>query len=169
MNALAKGLAVALLHTLIVLSLGGKLLYDRYHRPRVWVRTGSMDPNLPIRGRYLTLRLEVQAPWLLDDDAQGHRYVHSQITLGPGKDSLVAYKSESDTGLSVTLWSGDPTGGVTYLDQPVDFFLPEHAQLPQIQQGNELWAQVTIPRKGPPRPILLALKKGTEWTPLSYR
>jgi hypothetical protein len=166
MNVLSKGVAVALLHVLIVLSLGGKLLYDRHHRPRVWVRTGSMDPNLPTRGRYLTLRLEVQAPWL--HDAQGHQYLHSQITLGPGKDSLVAYKSESDTGLSVTLWSGRPTSEVTYLDQPVDFFLPEHAQLPWMQ-GNELWAEVTIPRKGPPRPIQLALKKGTEWTPLNYR
>jgi len=169
MNALSKGVAVALLHVLIVFSLGGKLLYDRHHRPRVWVRTGSTDPNLPIRGRYLTLRLEVQAPWLLGDDARGHQYVHSGITLGAGKDSLIAYKSESDTGLSVTLWSGRLSSEVTYLDQPVDFFLPEHAQLPRMQQGNELWAEVTIPRKGPPRPIQLALKKGTEWTPLSYQ
>jgi hypothetical protein len=169
MNTFSKGVAVALLHTLIVLSLGGRLLYDRSHRPRVWVRTGSMDPNLPIRGRYLTLRLQVSVPWF--QGAQGQQYVRSDVTLGAEKDALVAYKSESNTGLSVTYFSvlGRPPSEVTYLDQPVDFFIPEHAQLPRLHQGEELWAEVTIPRKGPPRPIQLALKKGTEWTPLSYR
>lgn len=57
MNHLRKGLIVALLHVLIVLSLGGKLLYDRATRPRVWARTGSIDPDMPIRGRYFTLNL----------------------------------------------------------------------------------------------------------------
>lgn len=167
MSAISKGVAVALLHTLIVLSLGGKLLYDRSRRPRVWVKTGSMDPNLPIRGRYLTLSLEVRAPWF--QDAQGYQYVQREVTLGAEKDALVAYKSESNTGLSLTHWPGRPPSNVTYLDQPVDFFIPEHALPPRLQQGQELWAEVTIPRKGPPRPIQLALKKGTEWTPLSYR
>jgi hypothetical protein len=169
MNTFSKGIAVALLHTLIVLSLGGKLLYDRSHRPRVWVRTGSMDPNLPIRGRYLTLRLQVRVPWF--QDAQGQQYLHSDVTLGAEKDGLVAYKSASNTGLSVTYFPvlGRPGSGATYLDQSVDFFIPEHAQLQRLHPGEELWAEVTIPRKGPPRPIQLALKKGTEWTPLSYR
>ena len=57
-----KGIIVALAHVLIVLTLGGKLLYDRAHRPRVWVRTIQVDPDLPIRGRYLTLSLEILAP-----------------------------------------------------------------------------------------------------------
>ena len=64
MKPLQKGLAVAVIHILIVLSLGGKLLYDRAHRPRVWVRTGSIDPDMPIRGRYFTLNLQVRAPGL---------------------------------------------------------------------------------------------------------
>ena len=59
MKTLQKGLAVAVIQILIVLSVGGKLLYDRATRPRVWVRTASIDPDLPIRGRYLTLNLEV--------------------------------------------------------------------------------------------------------------
>jgi len=169
MNTFSKGVAVALLHTLIVLSLGGKLLYDRSHRPRVWVRTGSIDPNLPIRGRYLILQLQVRAPWF--QGAQGHQYVHSDVTLGAEKDALVAYKADSNTGMSLTYWTvpGRPPSDVTYLDQPVNFFLPEHAQLQRLHQGEELWVEVTIPRKGPPRPIQLALKKGAEWTPLSYR
>ena len=169
MNTFSRSVAVALLHTLIVLSLGGKLLYDRAHRPRVWVRTGSIDPNLPIRGRYLALSLQVRVPWF--QDAQGQQYVRNDVTVGAEKDGLVAYKSQSNTGLSVTYLSalGRSVSEVTYLDQSVDFFLPEHAQLQRLHRGEELWVEVTIPRKGPPRPIQLALKKGTEWIPLSYR
>src|SRR4029079_12082026 len=57
MTLLQKGLLVAGLHCVMVLSLTGKLLYDRATYPRVWVRTARWDPNLPIRGRYLALQL----------------------------------------------------------------------------------------------------------------
>lgn len=167
MTGLTKGIAVALVHILIVLSLGGKLLYDRATRPRVWVRTGSYDPNLPIRGRYMSLRLEVQAPWLNTDK----QYARADVSLGSDKGQLVAYEANTNTGLSISVWRGigRPVTGPLYLDQAVLFFLPESAPLPSRGHGEELWAEVTIPRKGPPRPIQLALKKGTEWTPLTYR
>ncbi len=91
MTGLTKGVAVALLHILIVTSLGGKLLYDRAHRPRVWVRTGSVDPDLPIRGRYVTLQLAVQAPWF---KAGPNSYAHNDVRLEVESGSLVAHKSE---------------------------------------------------------------------------
>lgn len=168
MNTLTKGIAVAVIHLLIVLSLGGKLLYDRTHRPRVWVRTGSVDPDLPIRGRYMNLQLQVQAPWV----KPSKDYSWNWVALAVENGTLVARKSEDDTGLSISSWrnpQNQPPAGILYLDQPVVFFLPENADLPRMTQGVELWAEVTIPRKGAPRPIQLALKRGTEWTPLSYR
>ena len=64
MNNLRKSLIVAVLHILIILSLAGKLLYDRSSRPRIWVRTMSVDPDMPIRGRYFTLNIQVHAPQL---------------------------------------------------------------------------------------------------------
>jgi hypothetical protein len=164
MTRWTKGIAVAVLHILIVSSLGGKLLYDRAHRPRVWVRTGSIDPDLPIRGRYLTLRLQVQAPWFVHDPKKWDREV---VKLGVEKQSLVAYKSDKDTGVTISTWVSGP--GITYLDEPVAFFLPEHADLPRLNSGDEIWAEVTVPRKGPPRPIQLAVKHGSEWKPLNYR
>jgi hypothetical protein len=166
MNTLSKGVAVAVVHLLIVTSLGGKLLYDRAYRPRVWVKTGSIDPDLPIRGRYLTLRLQVQAPWF---SAGPNGYARDAVRLEAENGSLVAYKSESNTGLSISSWNRRAIGDAIYLDPSVAFFLPEHAEFPRIRPGEELWAEVTIPRKGPPRPIQLALKRGTEWKPLSYR
>jgi hypothetical protein len=52
----------------------------------------------------------------------------------------------------------------------VDFFIAEHAELPRLNRAtDELWAEVTVPRKGPPRPIQLAIKRGSEWIPLNYR
>ena len=55
---LKKGLIVAALHLAIVGSLGVKLLVDRATRPRVWARTGPIDPDSPLRGRYVRLRVE---------------------------------------------------------------------------------------------------------------
>lgn len=164
MNTLTKGIAVAVIHLLIVGSLGAKLLYDRAHRPRVWVHTDMYDPELPIRGRYMTLRLEVQAPWF----APKQQYETSQVTLGAENGQLVAYKAES-TNLTISQSSRFAPVRRFWLDQPVDFFLPEHAELPRIAHGEEIWAEVTIPRKGPPRPIQLAIKNGSVWMPLTYR
>jgi len=97
-----------------------KPAYQPENRPRVWVRTTPYDPNLPIRGRYLSLSLA-------------------------------------------------PTAGEAYyadtVGRQVLFFVPETPQEFEAQRrGAELWAEVTIPKKGPPRPVRLALKsaKGFE-------
>ena len=118
MTLTRKGLILAVFQCLLALSLSGKLLYDRATCPRIWVKTAQWDPNLPIRGRYLALRLvpENGAPWY-----------------------------------------GETNG------QMVLFFVPEHTlpfETARVgRDAPELWAEVTIPRKGPPRPIRLALKK----------
>jgi len=47
------------------------------------------------------------------------------------------------------------------------YFLPEHAENPTFRsRGEELWVEVTIPKKGPPRPIRLGVKKDGPITPL---
>ena len=120
MNArLRRGIAVAVLHLAIVGSLGGKLLYDRATRPRVWTRVAPVDPDHPLRGRYVSLRIA----WADDTRLQGQRLA---------------------------------------------FFIPEHVPDPSIRATDEeLWAEVTIPRKGAPRPIRLAIKKNGTLTPLN--
>jgi uncharacterized membrane-anchored protein len=111
-TALQKGLIVAALHAALVASLGAKLLYDRATRPRMWVHVLPVDPDSPLRGRYVRLRIE-------------------------GRTEAIA------------------------------FFIPEHVPDPSIRAaGEELWAEVTLPRKGAPRPIRLAVKKDGVLTPL---
>ena len=112
MTALHRGLIVAALHVAIVASLGAKLLIDRSTRPREWLRVLPVDPDSPLRGRYVRLRLE-------------------------GRPEVLA------------------------------FFIPEHVPDPSVRApGEELWVEVTLPRKGAPRPIRLGVKKDGVLTPL---
>jgi hypothetical protein len=56
------------------------------------------------------------------------------------------------------------------LDQPVDFYISEHAADPsRLNAGEELWIEVTVPPIGPPRPIQLALKQNGSWKPLAFQ
>ncbi len=172
MNSLAKAIVVVLLHVAIVLSLGGKLLYDRAHRPRIWVRTGSVDPDLPLRGRYLTLNVQVHAPEFRPEMRGQAMYGYMPVDLAVENNQLVAHRARGETGISIATWGRRPDPAapdVYFLAQPVAFFLPENATVPRLKAGEEIWAEVTLPRKGPPRPIQLALKTPTEWKPLTYR
>ncbi len=56
-----SGVSVALLilQLRVVSSIAGKYLYQRWRCPRVWTRAAAIDPNLPMRGRYLSLQLTV--------------------------------------------------------------------------------------------------------------
>jgi hypothetical protein len=63
-----------------------------------------------------------------------------------------------------------PGGPEAVLNERIAFFLPEHAADPTRRQaGKELWAEVTVPRKGPPRPLRLAYKENGELTPIELR
>ena len=61
-HVIRKSLVVGAIQLATVASLGAKLLVDRATRPRVWGRTAPADPNLPIRGRYVSLRIEAAPP-----------------------------------------------------------------------------------------------------------
>ena len=124
MSSLHKGLLLGALHVALVLSLGGKLLWDRAMRPRVWVHAALYDPNLPIRGRYVRLRAVGPVPGATEQQAR----------------------------------------------EPMAFFIPEHVPDPSRRPpGEELWVEVTVPKKGPLRPIRLGVKKGGgEIAPLAY-
>ena len=79
MKPLYRGVLLALLHILIVCSLGAKLLYDRGHRPRVWIKVAPVDPDLPIRGAI--------SHSILNSPARGSRCVRSLL---PGKKTKMA-------------------------------------------------------------------------------
>jgi hypothetical protein len=169
MKPVYKGIAVALVHLLIVASLGAKLLYDRATCPHVWVRTGQVDPDLPIRGRYMTLSIEVFRSGAPAEAPPRPSYRADNVELAVENGRLVARGTARNTGMYVMRRSPRPDENAFILSLPLVFFIPEHAELPRLSRGDELWAEVTVPRHGPPRPIQLAIKHGEEWKPLTYK
>jgi hypothetical protein len=192
MNGLQKGILLAATHLVLVLSLGGKLLLDRATRPRFWLKTAPVDPNLPIRGRYVSLRVEVPAsglelpplrprpPYLKDADPWPSRWeTHPvQVDLTPAQGGLQAHKAppggkgevsyESNAFIPETNRSLPLEQWTVTLREPLAFFIPEHVPDPSRRlAGEELWVEVTLPKKGPLRPIRLAVKKNGVLTPLN--
>ena len=198
MNAWQKAVALTLAHLAIVSSLGAKLLIDRARLPRVWAQVVPYDPDLPIRGRYLSLQLMADAPTLPDDcmvrtgrdfrenpprefeykmpkqrqarlEARG-----GNLVLVPDDDGTLQYEwpcRQEDTSIA-----RPPVGRVPQratrpvILEPIPFFIPEHAENTAMRPaGEELWVEVTIPKKGPPRPIRLGIKKNGALTPLEPR
>ena len=182
MKPIYKGLLLAALQLALVLSLGAKLLYDRATRPRAWAKAVPYDPNLPIRGRYLSLRLEVEAPGIRPPSEAERKGWESQrqwawalygspavVALSAedgrliarresGAENYEAYREDRNT---VQFRIGPDGKSFPVLLNPVVYFIPEHAEDPSRRpQGEELWVEVTIPKKGPPRPIRLGVKKG---------
>lgn len=176
MRVSRKGIILAMLQLAIVASLTAKYAIDRARFPRIWAQTVAYDPDLPIRGRYLSVRLRVNADQV---------YSGSEVPKGnPGffwgdtrdiylraeNGHLVASHAPQPTGLSVTRWKTRTGEVVAVLSEPVSYFLPEHAIDPSRRQpGEELWVEVTVPAKGPPRPIRLAVKRGDTFTPLEIK
>ena len=156
---LRKGLIVAALHLAIVGSLGGKLLVDRMMRPRVWARTAPVDPDDPLRGRYVRLRVEGEAIDLTADAS-------TPVALADRNGLLAFAPSPGESGLRAHV-SNRNGQRVATLDQPLAFYIPEHVPDPSVRAaGEELWVEVTLPKHGAPRPIRLGVKKDGTLTPL---
>jgi hypothetical protein len=62
MKIASKGLVLALAQVALLCSIGAKMLYDRTTLPHAWIKTMPVDPDMPIRGRYLRLTLAVENP-----------------------------------------------------------------------------------------------------------
>ncbi len=159
MKPLYRGLLVGAIQCAMVLAIAGKYEVERASLPRVWVNATPVDPNLPLRGRYVSLRLQVDVP-------PGFTGYYQPVRLRVEDSRLVATASAAPTGLTVSHFQQRPWT----LNEQVPFFIPESAADPsRLQPGEELWAEVSVPREGPPRPLRLALKKDGKLTPLELR
>ncbi|HWG21639.1 MAG TPA: hypothetical protein VG225_14000 [Terracidiphilus sp.] len=187
-------IALLVLQLAIVSSIAAKYLYQRWTCPRVWTRTAAYDPELVMRGRYLSLQLMVdgcestlpsgkQAEFPRNADGT----IRSQVFTVRGSVAVVEFPArlvvkdhqlmavhvrdaeDPHDSLTVSAWEGTACDQMR-LTQPVNFYISEHAQSPvPVKRGDELWIEVTVPPKGPPRPIQLALKQGGAWKPLAFQ
>jgi hypothetical protein len=191
MTGLRKGLILLGVHLVLVLSLGGKLMYDRATRPRAWVKAAPVDPSLPIRGRYVSLRVEVpvegvvlppvrpRPSHLKEADPWPPRWetYPIQVELNPSTAGLVARKAPAGMSREDYRSNGFMTEAARSLpreqwtvtmSEPLAFFIPEHVPDPSRRLvGEELWVEVTLPKKGPLRPVRLAVKKDGVLTALN--
>lgn len=177
----------------LVCSIAAKYLYQRKSCPHVWTRTGAYDPELVLRGRYLSLQLRVDGcgstlpsakhaafPRNVDGTVRDPRFAFSgeQVDSFPAKlevknNSLIALRiPDTENAGSAQLVMASP--GVPcdqlQLAAPVNFYIPERVPSPLPRgPGAELWIEVTIPPKGPPRPTQLALKQNGVWRPLAFQ
>jgi hypothetical protein len=151
-----RGLAVAVLQCAMVLSVAGKYAIDRERLPRVWVQAAPVDPSLFVRGRYVSLRLQVEAPPGLA------QCTSARLSAVDGR--LVATPDSAGTVRIV------PGGDRYTIAEPVAFFIPEKAPDPARRPpGEELWVEASVPTRGNPRPIRLGVKRAGVLTPLDLR
>ena len=203
-SGVARGLLVGALQLMIVGSLAAKFAHDRATRPRVWVKVGYYDPDLPIRGRYAALQVELDTPGLfaekplaedLRNETPATKSARASAQLTPGSHAGAAWyfpvweskpvRLEVHDGKLVAV--ADPKSDLTaqysrdgegvshvFLQDQIDFYVPENAtNVPGWHWSRdplshtEWWAEVTIPKMGPPRPIRLGIKKpGDQIMPL---
>jgi hypothetical protein len=126
----------------------GKLAWDRVTLPHAWVRTIPVDPDDPLRGRYVRL-------WL---DAVDRRRSQSGdgisgVEFAVEDQQLVVHEAQHWEGFPIREPTPTAAHGVVVVE-PVAFFIPEHAEDPsRPEAGRELWVEVTVPRRGLPWPI----------------
>ncbi len=186
-------IALLILQLLIVSTIAAKYLYERATCPRVWTRTAAYDPQLVMRGRYLSLQLSVDGcgstlpsaknaefPRNINGVPSGNAFsirsanaLWFQAKIAVKDNKLIAVRvPESDTSTptqTVAAWPGAPCDQMN-LSTPVDFFISDTATDPTLlKPGQQLWIEVTLPPKGPPRPIQLTLKDNGAWKPLAFQ
>ena len=165
MNALGKGLVVAAAQVALAASVGAKFLVDRANYPRVWVETAPYDPDLPIRGRYVSVAVLVDAKRDASPEADTKNAEIFLARLEVQGDRLVAV--EDDAGRHWVTQRNCGDAKCWQLGDPLAYFIPEHGADPSRRPAGEtLWVEVTVPPTGAPRPIRLGVMKNGTLTPL---
>jgi hypothetical protein len=152
MTARQRSLTVLTVHLLLALAVVGKLGWDRATLPRVWARTIPVDPDDPLRGRYVRL-------WVDAADRRG--------AAPPEAAGVEFFAAEGQLAVrDAVRWPGlllrdppPPQARGVVVAEPIAFFIPEHAPDPsRVDSGTELWVEVSVPRRGLPRPIRVEVR-----------
>lgn len=141
MSAKQRGLILAAVHVVLLTAILGKYAYERETLPRVWAETQPYDPYMPLRGRYVSIRLLADAPDSLPNSRAVFEVRNNRLVAVQPRDGL--------TGLWVT-----QSGGRATLTQPLAYFIPDRGPDPsRVPAGQRLWVEVSVPQEGPPRPL----------------
>jgi hypothetical protein len=160
------GLALGLVQVVFLGTVGLKLLADRATLPKGWALTAPYDPSTPFRGRYVRLALEIP----LDPPDTGSTESRLSGVLLRAVDGRIVGRLDDSVGSPLVQLRTEAGRRTSRLQTPVAFFIPEHVADPSRRPaGEELWAEVTLPGSGPPRPIRLGVMKNGRLEPLDLR
>lgn len=163
-----SGVLLALLQGGLLLVLGLGFWMERLTSPRLWALAQPLDPNLPIRGRYVSLRLLVPLEGA-ELPASGTKSLTRSVVLQAQDDRLVARDRGEGTRHSGQLLRRDGQA-LLELTEPLALFIPPDVKDPSLRSPSDpLWVEVTLPRTGPPRPIQLGVLREGRLQPLSLR
>ncbi|MEO7028255.1 MAG: hypothetical protein ABI147_02500 [Acidobacteriaceae bacterium] len=184
MTIRAKGVAVLAVQLALVLSIAVKYAWERHTCACVWTRAVQFDPEQPLRGRYLALTLIADACALPLDKAEPRNdWRNGRKTSDVGSwqwqvlprardgalTAVLADDSRPEDAEALVLRNGVPCSRAS-LNSTTEFFIAEHAKAPfPLAKGEELWAEVTMPPSGPPRPVRLAVSDGRNFRVLALR
>jgi hypothetical protein len=181
--------ALLVIQLALVSLIAAKYLYQRWRCPRVWTLAQGYDPELPMRGRYIQTQLRVdgcQSTLPSAKAAQFPRDFSGAVKPGPytmrpmpvkfradlkvENNRLIAVQVEGDesgtAGEEVSAMPGAACDQMRLMT-PVNYYISDTAKSPlPLKPGQELWIEVTVPPKGPPRPLQMALKDNGVWKPV---
>jgi hypothetical protein len=179
MRLTKRAVLLIVIQVLLVSTIAGKFLYERKVCPRVWTRAAQVDPDSPLRGRYLILPLRVDACGLpkVDQGKVGpmwgvaggvQEYRRSDVAARGGK--LVAVENKSPAGGDrLMIWIPKNTSCDRAILSPgTELYIPESAKMPALKAGEEMWVEVTVPPKGPPRAIQIAVSGNGRFEPIRF-
>lgn len=152
---------MAVIQVALMAGVAARLYYDRATLPRAWIESAGVDPDLPIRGRYVALNLMFppapESAAMPGED--GHAFGRVEVRDGRALAVIESPGAPTQRG-AVQYFIERPTddGPRWMLVEPVAFFLPEHVPDPTLGVApGELWVEATLPPRSAPRPIRLRL------------
>jgi hypothetical protein len=194
MNVSKRGLVLLVVQCVLVLSTAGKYLWERDTRPAVWTRVQlfnegklqiiARDPD----DRYMEVQLLADACGLpartpeeesdinLAEENRGifknHPVRRDQVRTMAKDGKLMVEEAESPVvhDRQEMYWDLRKPCTEARLLEIVKFYVPSAEAMPtRLKPGDSVWALVTVPEQGPPRPIELAVSDATGFHPLNKR
>jgi len=189
MTSLQRGFVVLAVQAALILTTAGKYTWERHTRPMIWTRAEPFGIQLTTenaQSRYAQVYLYADAcalsskPPEMEEDFQNTPAADlehpKQFMVRKGRVRTVAKDGRlvmvdagefAAPGTQAMHWDmRQPCSQARLLDE-VEFFVPPGTALPlELKSGESLWALVTVPTQGDPRPIQLAISDATGFHPL---
>jgi len=193
-RATVSGLSLVLLavQAVLVCTVVASYAWQRHHYPRVWTRAYGYDPQLPLRGRYLSLQVSIDGcsstlpsakqalfqrdftgavkpgPYAIQPVPNVQFSASLQVVNGQLQAVFLSNEEQRRFGQIVQAQPEKPCQQML-LRAPVNFYIADNApNLFPLRPNQQLWIELTIPPQGPPRPIQLALKSDGNWQPVAF-